>query len=219
MVLYQHHVLFIIAYPFQVGGEKLALIDHSYLVSTVFANAASMDTFMVVSGLFVGSFLMTRERIVLWKFCLKRYMRLMPTVLFIFLLERVGSLFIDVQSKPFLLSDSIRGNCARYWWTVVLNLQTLVNPSDMVGYYHIGVKIGIDKNGLIKLIWLIFFISVHGTLVVCVESVSTHRDDWRGSCGYFQSTKVHRDCLLWLNFGICGRSSLLHCRIQGNKHR
>jgi peptidoglycan/LPS O-acetylase OafA/YrhL len=133
VVFFIHHVIITISYPFADGGVKLALIDRSYLVSTALAAPfPSMDTFMIVSGLLVGNHFVTRGRIVMWKFLVRRYMRLMPSVLVLFMAERVDFWFSGFLSRPFYRLDSMRNECSQHWWSVLLNLQTVVNPNDMV---------------------------------------------------------------------------------------
>jgi calcineurin-like phosphoesterase family protein len=56
----------------------------------------------------------------------------MPTVLVLFMAERVDFWFSGFLSRLFYRLSSMRNECSQHWWVVLLNLQTVVNPNDMV---------------------------------------------------------------------------------------
>lgn len=145
MFIYRHKSMAILFNPFINRTEMTKRLANPFLL--VYASAASLytDIFLMLSGLlttytFIGRLQRGRE-IVIWRELLDRYLRIVPSIVFLilfctFLLPLLGS-------GPMwnLVVTSHSDICKKYWWRNLLFLQNWFgyNYICLTNTHHTGI--------------------------------------------------------------------------------
>jgi peptidoglycan/LPS O-acetylase OafA/YrhL len=120
-------------FPYRDGSVIKAAVVESNVSRPFHSCMMLMETFFIISGVLVSRSLARSENFSFWRLFVQRYMRLTLPSLVLICCSAFGYTLLKLSPWPYAYIDhTVIDDCKNYWWTTALNIQTLVNPKNMV---------------------------------------------------------------------------------------
>jgi peptidoglycan/LPS O-acetylase OafA/YrhL len=120
-------------FPFRDGSVIKAAVVEGKVTRPLHSCLMLIETFFIISGVLVSRSLARSENFSFWRFFVQRYMRLTLLSLVLICYDAFGFTLLKLSPWPYAYVDHTAiDDCKNYWWTTALNIQTLVNPKNMV---------------------------------------------------------------------------------------